>query len=39
MAAVVLGMVAISGAVAWRRKQQFDQKGYHKKRESDLPDC
>jgi hypothetical protein len=32
-------IVVLGGIVMWQRKRQFDMKGYHKKRESDLPDC
>jgi hypothetical protein len=29
-----LAIALISSAVSWQRKRKFDQKGYHKKRES-----
>jgi hypothetical protein len=33
---VALLIALMSAGVAWQRKRKFDQKGYHKKRESDL---
>ena len=39
LAPAVFVLAVLAGIVVWQRKRQFDLKGYHKKRESDLPDC
>ena len=38
LAPSALVIMLLSGLVFWQRKRQFDRKGYHKKRESDLQD-
>jgi cell division protein FtsL len=37
--ALLIALLMSAAGMVWHRKRQFDRKGYHKKKESDLSEC